>query len=408
MALFKRDAHWHLDVTLNGLRYREALDTSDHREAKAAAAKRVAEILAGKGTSKMGRDFARLPFGKAADVYLEERERQVSPKTQQFETQRLRPMRAYFGDTPLFRIKAADVAAYQKKRRSTVPAGRTVTVSGRAVNAEVGVLRRVMKRGKCWTAIAEDVTKERESGSVVGKVLSEAHKRLLFATATLKPGWLVAHCAAVLAASTTMRGVELKGLRWQNVDLFARTLSVLRSKTESGHRTLPLNDDALAALARLRERAEGEDAAEPSHFIFPACESGNIDPTKAQTSWRTAWRSLVKETAMLAGRAAAQEAIAAGRGWKAGIRAWRAAAGAVKGYRFHDLRHQCITEIAESGASDATLMALAGHMSTRMMEHYSHVRMDAKRAAVANLNRGGSLMGSRAMVEEMKPEGKVS
>lgn len=55
-------------------------------------------------------------------------------------------------------------------------------------------------------------------------------------TATLRPGWLVAHCAAVLAASTTMRGVELKGLRWQDVDLFARTLTVMRSKTEAGHR----------------------------------------------------------------------------------------------------------------------------------------------------------------------------
>lgn len=116
----------------------------------------------------------------------------------------------------------------------------------------------------------------------------------------------------------------------------------------------------------------------------------------------------MKQTAKLAGRAVAQDAIRAGRGWKAGVRAWRIAAAAVKGFRFHDLRHQAITQIAKSGASDAALMALAGHMSTRMMEHYSHVRMDAKRAAVANLNRGGSLMGNRVMVEEINPEGKLS
>jgi integrase len=65
---------------------------------------------------------------------------------------------------------------------------------------------------------------------------------------------------------------------------------------------------------------------------------------------------------------------------------------AVPGLRFHDLRHQAITELAEVGASDGTLMALAGHMSRRMMEHYSHVRMTAKRDALAKLESG--LMGA--------------
>ncbi len=58
------------------------------------------------------------------------------------------------------------------------------------------------------------------------------------------------------------------------------------------------------------------------------------------------------------------------------------------GFRFHDLRHQAITEMAEAGASDATLMALAGHMSRRMLEHYSHVRMAAKRTALDKLEGG--------------------
>lgn len=53
-------------------------------------------------------------------------------------------------------------------------------------------------------------------------------------------------------------------------------------------------------------------------------------------------------------------------------------------------------------------MTLAGHMSRQMLEHYSHVRMECKREAVATLGRGGSLMGNRLKVEEMKPEGKVS
>jgi integrase len=50
--------------------------------------------------------------------------------------------------------------------------------------------------------------------------------------------------------------------------------------------------------------------------------------------------------------------------------------------RFHDLRHTCITKLAESQASEHTLVAIAGHVSLRVIEHYSHIRMEAERAAL--------------------------
>jgi integrase len=57
----------------------------------------------------------------------------------------------------------------------------------------------------------------------------------------------------------------------------------------------------------------------------------------------------------------------------------------LKGLRFHDLRHQCITELLESGAPEAAVLSIAGHVSRKMMEHYSHIRMDAKRKALETL-----------------------
>ena len=50
--------------------------------------------------------------------------------------------------------------------------------------------------------------------------------------------------------------------------------------------------------------------------------------------------------------------------------------------RFHDLRHTCITKLAEGQASEQTLMSIAGHLSGKMLEHYSHIRMAAKRTAL--------------------------
>jgi integrase len=47
-----------------------------------------------------------------------------------------------------------------------------------------------------------------------------------------------------------------------------------------------------------------------------------------------------------------------------------------------DLRHTCITKLAEGQASEQTLMSIAGHLSRKILEHYSHIRMAAKRAAL--------------------------
>jgi Phage integrase family len=73
------------------------------------------------------------------------------------------------------------------------------------------------------------------------------------------------------------------------------------------------------------------------------------------SGWRSAWRSLTKEAGL-------------------------------HGLRFHDLRHHAVTELAESQASDQTIMAIAGHVSPRMLAHYSHVRMEAKRQALDALS----------------------
>ena len=159
----------------------------------------------------------------------------------------------------------------------------------------------------------------------------------------------------------------------------------------------------MAALARLKERAEANGATEPEDFIFPECERGIIDRTRPQKSWRTAWRALAWEAGRRAGREAAKAALEAGGGINKAKAAWKRASKPFRGLRFHDLRHQAITELAEAAASDATLMAVAGHMSRRMMERYSHVRKAAKREMLAKLESG--LMALPA-TQRQEPESK--
>src|SRR5580765_2545628 len=103
--VYKRGMNWHMDSTVNGVRYREALNTTDRREAVALEKKRVGEIQQGKGASKTGREFARMPFTAAADVFLEERKPHVADRTLQLERNLLSPLRKFFGGRPLLRIR---------------------------------------------------------------------------------------------------------------------------------------------------------------------------------------------------------------------------------------------------------------------------------------------------------------
>ena len=145
-------------------------------------------------------------------------------------------------------------------------------------------------------------------------------------------------------------------MHWKNVDLFEKVLRIRRqsTKTDAGARVIPLNRDAVVALGKLWDRCSKLGASEPDHFVFPACENGHVDPRKPMKGWRTAWRSLTK-------------------------------AAGLKGLRFHDLRHQAITELGESGQSDQTIMSIAGHVSRRMLDLYSHIRLQAKRKALEGL-----------------------
>jgi integrase len=50
------------------------------------------------------------------------------------------------------------------------------------------------------------------------------------------------------------------------------------------------------------------------------------------------------------------------------------------------LRHTAITELAERGVPDSVLKSIAGHITQRMLDHYSHIRMKAKRQALDGLD----------------------
>jgi integrase len=204
-------------------------------------------------------------------------------------------------------------------------------------------------------ALADHVRNLPERQRPVGRALTSEERKRLFDSAASNPEWEHVYCAAVVAANTSMRPVEVKHLRRRDVDLVKKLVYVRRSKNETSHRVIPLNASAIEAIARMLERADLLGHTEPDHFLWPACQWGRYDPTQPMLKWDTAWRAL------------------------------RDAAGLPR-FRFHDLRHTVITELAELGVADHVLESISGHLSRRMLEHYSHIRIDAKRQALDALD----------------------
>jgi integrase len=72
----------------------------------------------------------------------------------------------------------------------------------------------------------------------------------------------------------------------------------------------------------------------------------------------------------------------------------RKAAG-VPWFRIHDMRHTAITRMAEAGVPMPVIMSFSGHLTARMMAHYTQISEQAKRAAVAAVRQGSIYQAPR-------------
>jgi len=404
MSLFKLGKWWWTDFSVNGVRYRQPVRdkqgrrTKDWREALSREKELIGESQAGK-LAASSQQFARLLFSHAVDRYIDDRLPRIQPKTVQAERERARQLKKHFGPTPVARITADSVLAYVAERKK---AGR----SNGTINRDLDVLRGVLKRAKRWYMMAEDI-RPMPVRHNVGRALTHDEKLRLMKLAASKPEWQNARLAAMLALNTTMRACEIRGLRWRDVDLLERVLAIRRSttKTDAGERVIPLNSGAWTVIHESRERAKLLFGAEPQPdwYVFPHAEGlRKPDPTKPMSGWRTAWRNLTR----------AIYCPACGELQKPGEQCRNKECGAdiskvkspTHGLRFHDLRHHAITELAESLASDQTIMSIAGHVSPKMLAHYSHVRLDAKRRALDALSGGGSGDGYGTKSDTKRPD----
>jgi integrase len=244
--------------------------------------------------------------------------------------------------------------------------------SGRTINLRVAVLRMILRHSGVWARLAGRVKMLPEHHDVGRAISREDEGRILDAVRNSRSPAL--YPLFVLSVDTGLRASEVRALRrrdlnlvWQDGVITAGQLRVPKSKTEGGEgRTIPLTRRVCAALSLWLARFP---EAGPDASLFPAFKIGfvgddgrrlgrsdlyGVDLNRPLASWKKAWADALRS---------------------AGLH-----------YRWHDLRHSFVSRLAENPqVSEATLKALSGHVSKRMLEHYSHTRQAAKQAAIRTL-----------------------
>ncbi len=230
--------------------------------------------------------------------------------------------------------------------------------AARTVNHEVKFLRMVFRAARRDALVADDPA---EFVKTVRQ--RDGHERQPFSLDQLRAVLSVAdsewQSMVLFGLYTGQRLSDIARLTWSNIDLQRNELRLVTSKT--GKRLIIPLAPALGHL--LSKAASSDDPRAPLHprahaIVMAQGKSGHLSNQFADLLAEAGLRIKTPH------RATANQ----GRG----VRADRE-----HKLSFHSLRHTSVTLLKEAGVPDAAIMALVGHDSVAMNQHYTHVGREA-------------------------------
>ena len=355
--LYQRGGIWWYKFKFAGRLVRESTKSSSTVIARRSETKRQRDLEESyKGLRKR---TVPVPFAVAVDAWLKVKEGTLAPRSVAIEKANLGHLKPVFGAMLLQDIRPEDVSRYQGRRLKACASPKTI-------NLEIGTLRAVLRKHRLWADLQPDIRMLATRHDVGKAITLDEQKALLDACGASRSKALLP--VVTLALNTGMRYSELLTLRWKQVDLTARQLTVGKSKTVTGSgRVLPLNDTALKAVENWAKRFPKR---KPEHFVFVAERYGLAGNDELPHAYRTNPRKHVKSLK----------------------EAWETAkeVSNVK-CRFHDLRHTAVTRMLEGAAPlsvVATIMGWSAATTVRMARRYGHIGNAAQRQAVDLLPNG--------------------
>ena len=337
MALFRRGRVWWMRFSYHGKQVRASTEVTDKKLAERIYHKVMAQIAEGKwfppeaGADKTVRELL--------ERYLRDHSApNKAPTTHRCDQSRAQHLIRAFGDLTLKEIRPSLVAAHKSKRRAEGAAAKTI-------NNELALLSHAFQFAvKEWEWVAENpvqrVSKDKVQNLIERWLTSEEEQRLLAAS----PGWLQE--IIVFAVNTGLRQSEILNLQWCNVDLFRRTITLLKQKN-GGRDTLPVNAKALDVLkARAKVRSLKTD------YVFYNGAGNRMD---ARDLLRVFYPAMKKAD--------------------------------VNRFRFHDLRHTFATRLVQAGVDIYSVQKLGRWKTISMVMRYAHHHSESLRAGIEFLDR---------------------
>lgn len=268
----------------------------------------------------------------------------------------------FIGARKLTQITTPTVHAFADELAKANRSGAMIKRVLRSLGAIFGEARR---RGLAATNPVADarvrVPEKRRSKRVI--IPTKAELRKIIANAAGK------HRAFIIAALFTgLRASELRGLRWNNVNLKDGILSVRERvdawgdagppKSHAGERTVPLAPMAVKALKEHRLATPNG----PEGLVFPSAEG---TPINHQNIIKRIWRPLlIKAELFTLDKARSDDD---GQPIK------------VPRYTFHSLRHAAASLFIEQGLTPKRIQTLMGHSSiTVTFDTYGHLFDDSE------------------------------
>ncbi len=339
-----------------------------------------------------------LLFSEAAALWLQSRSfsavpgsvsaRYIRKTTERSYAQYVGSLNLFFSELRLEQIHLGHLRAYQEARvtgaapfvRKRRPNKNVVAApcpaSPKKANQELSILKMILRRAGCWTPEMDEFYEPFSvDQSDVPRALTPEEQHRWLDVSLLKPRWHLVYWYSVLAFETSMSTNEIRSLRIGDVNLLHEVVSVPRAGAKNPYRarTIPiLSAEAKWAAEQLLLRAADLGSTQPTHFLFPFRQRSS--PHEASRG-----RSVSEYDPMRPMTVAGLKRI------------WndvRSASG-IKWFRPYDTRHTALTRWAEGGIPAETIRSMAGHVSDRMMRHYTHISDTAKRRAFEALPKIG-------------------
>lgn len=293
-----------------------------------------------------------MDLNEAGELWLSGKtDRRLKPRTLEANRGYLKHLKEFFGEMKLKDMHAGNFLAYQHER------AKTSGVS--AINHELNALAQMLKRAGLWDKIKYHYAPLREPEWQRPKTYTAAEEQRIFDFAKDDPNVELAEIVFTITRYTSASGSELRLMRLRNVlDLYGShpriDITADTTKNDIRPRTIPLIPEAVVAVKRAVDRAARLGAHWPEHYLFPLRVNRALwNPQKpASPSW------LRKQVVRLR----AQTGIAH--------------------LRPHAFRHLIVTEMLENGVPPQTVKAVCGWVSEKMIETYSHTRLEAKTNAI--------------------------